>query len=392
MLVAGLGLPSASSGQERSFPLNFKQVEIGQLIERIASETGRSILFDEQVRGNVSVVTKRPVTEGEAWSILDSSLSMLGFSLLPSTVDNWRISKIAVAVGEAPFVIEAGTTSASFVTTLIGLVNADLQAVMNVLEPLAGARVTLVPFEPTHSLIVSGPERVIARLTTIADELDRVDEFELRLRVLRYRSVEDVEPLIEAVLDSNSVSDRQLQVWSDQRTNSILFRGIEDEVYRLARFLDRIDRPIEVDGRIRILRVLNRDPEEVGELIRELGKSSGSTRAVAASGVGGLELAGADFVIAVDKASRSLVVSADAPTQIAIRDVLEILDKLPQLIAVDVTISELRTPRIFALGLGFSLPFSSGNTVNDNVLPWYLSNRGLGSKLSTCDRPPFRKM
>lgn len=365
VINVGLGLPSASSELERSFSLNFKRVPIRELIERVGNETGRTILFDEQVRGNVSIVTKRPVTESEAWSILSSSLSILGFSLLPSTVDNWRISKLADAVGEAPFVTEVGTTRASFVTTLIPLVNADLQAVMNVLEPLSGARVTLVPFEPSHSLIVSGPEREIARLTTIANELDHVDELELRVRVLRHRSVDDVEPLVDARLESAGVSDRQLQVWSDQRTNSILFRGTEGEVSRLARFLDRIDRPIEGEGRIRILRVLNRDPEEISELIRELGQPSGSARTVAASATPGSELAGADFEIVVDKPSRSLVVSADFATHIVIREVLEMLDVLPQLISVDITISELRTPRSFVLGFGFSIPFSSGNDASD---------------------------
>jgi general secretion pathway protein D len=357
--VAGLGLPSAGFGRERTFPLNFKRVGIEKLIERVSAETRRSIIFDEQVRGNVSIVTKREVTEGEAWSILGSSLSMLGFSLLPSTVDNWRVSKVAEAVGEAPFLSDARTANESFITTLIPLVTADLQAIMNVLEPLSGARVTLVPFEPTHSLIASGPEREIARLTTIADELDRVDEFELRLRVLRYRGVDEVEPFVEARLDSEGISDRQLQVWSDKRTNSILFRGLEDEANRLARFLDRIDQPVEGQGRIRVLRVLNRDPEEVGELIRALGQSSEST-----SQAGGSKLAGMDFVIVVDKASRSLVVSADPATHIIIREVLETLDELPQQIAVDITVSEVRTPRSFTLGFGFSVPFSASDDVS----------------------------
>lgn len=368
VLVAGLGWPSASFGQERTFPLNYKQVEIKQLIERVSSETRRSILFDEQVRGKVSIVIKRPVTEGEAWAILGSSLSLLGFSLLPSTVDNWRIAKIAEAVGEAPFRIEPKTTSSSFVTTLIPLVNANLQDVINVLEPLSGTRITLVPFEQTRSLIASGPEREIARLTTIADELDRVDEFELHLRVLRYRGVEDIESLVEARLEAEGISGRRLQVWSDERTNSILYRGVEIEVSRLAKFLDRIDRPNEYEGRVRVLRVLNRDPEEVGELLRELGRSSGSNKAAGASEARGIELAGAEFVVVVDKASRSIVVSADPETHIIIRDVLETIDELPQLIAVDITVSEIRTPRNFAFGLGFSVPFSAGNGVEGLII------------------------
>jgi general secretion pathway protein D len=358
VLVAGLGTPPVAVA-ERTFTLNFKRTPIAAVIERVSKETRRTIIFDEQVRGNVSIVTKRPVTESEAWSILDASLSMLGFSLLPSTVENWRISKVAEAVGEAPFVTELGDEEMPFVTTLIPLKATDLSAAMKVLEPLSGSRVTLVPFEPTHSVIASGPEREIGRLITIADELNRVDEYELRSRVLRYRDVGDVEPLIEARIESGGISERVLQIWSDERTNSVLYRGTDDETASFVKFLDRVDQPIVGSGQIRILRVLNRDPEEMGELIRSLGQSAGPG---GKPGVArGTELAGAEFSLVVDKASRSLVVRADEATHIAIRKVLETLDEQPQLIGVDITVSELRSPRRYNLGFGFSLPFSSGD-------------------------------
>ncbi|HEB91859.1 MAG TPA: hypothetical protein ENI85_19955, partial [Deltaproteobacteria bacterium] len=350
---------------ERTFPLNHKRIRIEKLIDQVATETRRTILFDDQVRGNVSIVTQRPVTEGEAWSILDASLSMLGFSLLPSTAGNWRIAKMATAVGESPFTDAAGSSAEAFVTALIPLEAADLQTVMNVLDPLSGARVTLVPFEPTRSLIASGPERAIARLMTIARELDRLERLPIGLRVLRYRGVDEIESLVEARFASGSSSPGALQVWSDVRTNSILFRGSADEVARLRRFLARLDRPAEGGGEIRILRVLNRDAEEVAELIRGLGQSGAASR-IASEDIGG-ELAGADFSIVVDKASRSLVVRADPGTQRLIREVLEIFDEPPQQIAVDITISELRTPRNFTLGFAFNVPLLPGNEADELV-------------------------
>ena len=344
-LLVGLGLPSSGPAAERTFALNFKRAPIAKVIERVAAETRRPILFDEQVRGNISIVTKRLVSESEAWSILDASLSMLGFSLLPSTVENWRISRVADAVGEAPFVTGDRKQTDTFVTTLISLTAPDMRAAMNVLEPLAGARVTLVPFEPSHSLIASGPEREIGRLTTIADELNRIDQFELHARVLRYRNVDHVARIVEARIESGGISNRVLQVWSDERTNSILYRGTGDETERLRTLLDRIDRPIEGEGRVRILRVLNRDPGEVGELIRDLARPQNVPRGEESGR--GQELAGSEFSLVVDEPSRSLIVSADVDTHETIREVLEILDEQPQLIGVDVTVSELQTPRRF---------------------------------------------
>jgi general secretion pathway protein D len=350
---------------ERTFTLRFKTSTIDKLIKRVAEETGRTILFDASVRGNISVVTQRPVTEDEAWAILESSLSILRFSLLPSTVGHWRIAKLANAVGEAPFIAQAGDGSDSFVTTLISLERAKIQSVLKVLEPLSGARVTLVPYAATNSLIASGSERAIARLMEIARELDRVDELTLRYRVLRYRDVVEVEPLIEARVESMGTAARRLQVWSDERTNSVLFRGGEEDVARLAAFLDRIDQPARSSGRIQVLRVLNRDPEEMATLIGELAGSTTTSARVAQIRMSNSSLSGAEFSIAVDKASRSLVVRASPDVQIAIREMLEQLDDPPQQIAVDLTISEIRTPRSQGLGFAFSLPLGVSSDPND---------------------------
>lgn len=367
-LMAPLATPARA--EERTFSLNFKRSFVDKLIKRVAEETGRTILFDEQVRGNISVITKRPVTEREAWAILEASLSILGYSLLPSTVGNWRIAKVADAVGEAPFAVRPDPESDAFVTTLISLETADLQAVLDVLEPISGSRVTLVPYHATNCLIASGPQRAIARLTSIADELDRVDELTLRYRVLRYRDVAEVEPLIEARIASLGASARQLQVWSDERTNSVLFRGRPDDISDLSRFIDRVDRPIEGSGQIRVLRVLNRDPEELANLMRELAGSPSTARgAKIASDIRspGSQLTGAEFTIAVDRASRSLVVRASPDVQIAIRDLLEELDVPPQLIAVDVTITEIRTPQSQSLGFAFSVPLTAVNDDKDLI-------------------------
>ena len=400
IVSVALGAPALAFAQrpgERTIPLNHKRIQIERLITIVAEQTGQPILFDDDVRGVVSIVTKRQVTLDEAWAILEASLGLLGFSLLPSTEEMWRIAKVATAVGEAPFrVAEAvpdgdsaslAARSESYVTTLLPLREAKVADVQKVLEPLSGARVTLVPYTATNSLIATGPERAIARLTTIADELDRVDEFELRLRVLRYRDIADIEPLVEAHLEAIDVDERRLQVWTDTRTNSVLFRGAADESARLTTFLDKLDRPLEGDGEVRILRVLHRDPEEVANLIRGFSEdpaasaSPTASEGAAATAAARTELSGQDYVIAVDGPSRSLVVRASERGHRAIRDALEQLDAPPELIAIDLTVTEVRTPSNFALGFAFNLPASPGNDFGE-VIARAISTPGGGGLLA----------
>lgn len=406
--------------------LNQKRMEIRQLIELVSKETGRTILFDEQVRGVVSLVSKRPVTADEAWEILGSALQMLGYSLLPSTVDQWRIARVAEAVGESPFVSSARRESDLFVTALIPLESASLQSVLNVLQPLGGSSVTLVALEQTNSLIASGPERAIARLAALADELDRFEERALRQRVLRYRNVVDVEAMIQLQFDSGSFTDRELEIWSDERTNSVIFRGTEDSVARLIAFLERIDEPLEGEGEIRILRVLNRDAADIAGILggqvpasrrapsetndrekrrdeRDEGDASDDASETdderddlegpsaaqddaagvdglgqgqgegVQSGVGGgaLDLAtllgGESYSIAVDTPTRSLVVRASERGHAVIRELVEELDARPQLIAVDVTVSEVRTPTTWAMALSWHLPLLPGDSLDELV-------------------------
>ena len=422
-MSVGVGLAAgAEAPSDARILLNQNRMEIRQLIELVSRETHRTILFDEQVRGVVSLVSKRPVTPDEAWEILGSALHMLGYSLLPSTVDQWRIARVAEAIGESPFVGTARRASDLYVTALIPLAHASLPTVLNVLQSLAGTGVTLVAIRETNSLIASGPERAIARLTVIADELDRVEERALRQRVLRYRDVADVEQMIQMQFDGGVFSDRELEIWSDERTNSVIFRGEDEAVERLIAFLERIDEPVAGEGEVRILRILNRDASDVAQILggqapagarsktksetrkqdasggdskkndsdktdsskvqkdEKQAKTSGPSAAPADPSIpeqpgaaGGVPidlktlLGGEDYSIVVDEPTRSLVVRASERGHDLIRELVEELDEPPQLIAVDITISELRTPSTWALALSYHVPLLPGNSLDELV-------------------------
>ncbi len=353
--------PNLAVAQGRTISLNQKRARIEQLVRKIGEAAEETILVPDDVRGTISIVAKRPVTIGEAWQVLESALSILGFSLLPSTEGTWRIAKVATAVGEAPFDPDARGTSDSFVTTLIPLEVAQIDAVLPILEPLSGSRVTLVPYAETNTLIASGSERAIARLTEIADELDRVEERALRIRVLRHRGVGETEALVEGFLERAPRHIALTEVWSDERSNSLVLRGSPEGINAIVDFIERIDRPDETRGAIRILRVLHRDPEEIAELIRSL--SDGMNAVTSELAEAATPLDGADYSIGVDGPTRSLVVRADPQTHQAIQDLVERVDAPPQLVAVDLTISELRTPEVFGSLIGFSVPFEAGEVL-----------------------------
>jgi general secretion pathway protein D len=74
-----------------------------------------------------------------------------------------------------------------------------------------------------------------------------------------------------------------------------------------------------------------------------------------------------DYSIAVDEPTRSLVVRASERGHRLIRQLVEELDAPPQLVAVDITVSELRTPSSWALALSYHVPLLPGDSLDEYV-------------------------
>ena len=59
--------------------LDFQNVELIDMISTISELTGKNFVYDESVRGKVSVVSPRPVTVDEAYRLFTTVLKVKGF-------------------------------------------------------------------------------------------------------------------------------------------------------------------------------------------------------------------------------------------------------------------------------------------------------------------------
>lgn len=78
--------PGAAAGSEAATSgilLNFKDVDLRQIIDLMSDLTGTNFLVDEKVRGKVTIVAPRPVSLDEAYSVFLSILEVQGFTVVP---------------------------------------------------------------------------------------------------------------------------------------------------------------------------------------------------------------------------------------------------------------------------------------------------------------------
>ena len=62
--------------------LNFRNVDILQVITLMSELTGRNFLVNDKVRGRMTLIAPQPVTRAEAYQIFLSALAMQGFTVV----------------------------------------------------------------------------------------------------------------------------------------------------------------------------------------------------------------------------------------------------------------------------------------------------------------------
>jgi general secretion pathway protein D len=70
-------------GHEGTIHLNFRNVDVLQLITMMSELTGKNFLVDDKVQGTITLIAPQPVTLEEAYQIFLAALKMHGLTVVP---------------------------------------------------------------------------------------------------------------------------------------------------------------------------------------------------------------------------------------------------------------------------------------------------------------------
>ena len=74
--------PEGNRAPDGTIHLNFRNVDILQVITLMSELTGKNFLVDDKVRGKVTLIAPQPVTRAEAYQIFLAALAMQGFTVV----------------------------------------------------------------------------------------------------------------------------------------------------------------------------------------------------------------------------------------------------------------------------------------------------------------------
>ena len=388
--------------------LDFQDVEIATVIDTIARLSGRNFVYDDRVRGRVTIISPTPIPVDQAFTVFESVLQVKGFTTVEAPGGVIKVIPIRDAKETSVDTREvSGLTPDSdrFVTRLLPLRFIDAEAISNTLKPLASKEAALVAYAPTNTIILTDSAANILRIQSILESLD-VETHKEELAVIRpvfadaqalaeqlsevfgaevstsTPAATRVSPRVRRAVaqqqqaDTGGPSRGQVRIITDVRTNALIIlasRTILDEMRVLVR---KLDVPVEGGGRIQVYYLRHADSEELAETLNSLlsgtqrsaAAGDAATRAATAAGVAPQqlravsELAGAVTNVTADIGTNSLVIQASPEGFESLVRVIEKLDIARSQVLVEALIMEVGVNDVRQLGIAWALQFGGPDT------------------------------
>ncbi len=369
--VAGAPAPAGARSQG-TVRVQYKGVALQRVIREIGEATDTRFIFGDEVRGVITISVPKPVSESEALELLRAALFIKGFAQLPAGGDAYKVVPIAATPTESEVVDRPlDLRSEKAITTLVQLEHIAADEIAETIKPLAPSSGAVVAYMPTNSIVLSGTESALGRLLAVIRLLDEAAAEQLWARVIRYRDVDELVEVADAVLNEGWSRANQIEFFSEPRTNMLLARASKERLDELRDFVEEFDRLEAGAGGIHVVRVLNRETNEVLEIIQALQAGRTSTRGrpqdrsrpdqpvgddrgdaeeldlptseTAAS------LEGLQFTLTSDEPSRSIIIQAAQSEAQLVADMISELDRIPPRVAVEVFYFELQRPSGYVL-------------------------------------------
>lgn len=333
----------------RYVTIDFDNVDIQMFIKFISELTGKNFIFDERVKGKVTVVSPRKIAVGEVYKVFESVLEVNGFSTVPSG-DVIKIvpSQVAKEKSLATRAIPDGVTPSEdrMVTQIVSLEHASPDEMKRVLDPLVSRSSIILSYPPTGMLVITDVLSNIKRLQEIIDTLDVEGAGETISYVpLKYASAADTLKSLISVFHQQKGTLAPVKIVADERTNAVIVAATENDTIRVKELIGLMDREIpKGTGMIRVYYLQNARAEETAKVLTTIPQQAklpdGRPAAVSKS-----------VQIVADKATNSLIITADTADYQIIEDVIRKLDIARSMVYLEALIMEVNASKNFKLGV-----------------------------------------
>ncbi|MEK7758060.1 MAG: secretin N-terminal domain-containing protein, partial [Pseudomonadota bacterium] len=332
---APAGAPKTPALKPGEVLLNFQAAEIQGVVKAVGQMTGRNFLLDPRVKGQITIISARPVTTTAAYQIFLSALKAQGFTAVEG-IGAIRIVPTTEAKANAEVNMQDEPRGGERIMTHVLIVqHTSASQMIPLLRPLMSPTSQLSAYDQANALIITDYADNIRRLLRIVEKIDQPVSSDVTIIALRHASALDLADLVTRLSlpgasqpgqpgqppgGPGGAGDR-FNIVPDLRTNSLLVRADNPgRVNQIRSLVDKLDVPSLRGGQTRVIYLRNADAVKLADVLRGLLAGEARSQTAAAIPATGGRPVGAGgkpaeaSLVQADEATNALIINAPDAT------------------------------------------------------------------------------
>jgi len=404
---------TAEEPLERYVTIDFENVDINLFIKYISELTGKNFIIDKAVRGNVTIISPTKISVDEAYKVFESVLEVQGFAAIPSGT----IIKIVPSVDarsksvETGFKEDTGEISDKVVTQLIPLKYADPEELKRLFTPLVSKTSVVISYPSTNLLIVTDVLSNISRLLQIIKQIDVEENVsEISVIPIENATATEVATILDSIFQGSSARRTtptrttrrrtaqaqpeetgpalgEVNIIADERTNSLIIIASAFDTQKVKSLVAILDKEIpRGSGNINVYYLQHANAEDLTAVLTALPQQT--DKPGTGPEAGKAPPLSKEVQIVADKATNSLVITANKADYAVLDDVIKKLDIPRRMVYLEALIMEVNANKDFAVGVEWVGAFTYGD---DKGIVFGGSRGGDNSALPSLENPTLPK-
>lgn len=285
LAAAPLAASISTHVQAQTWKINLRDADLTAFINEVADITGKNFAVDPRVRGNVTVISNKPLNKDEVYDLFLGVLNVNGVVALPSGNTVKLVPDSNVKNSGIPYDSRSRAGGDQIVTRVIWLQNTNPNDLIPALRPLMPQFAHLAAVAGTNALIVSDRAANIYQLENIVRNLDGTGQNDIEAISLQSSQAEEIIGLLETMSATGASKDfigSRVRIIADNRTNRILIKGDPDSRKRLRQMIEMLDVPsADRLGGLKVFRLKYASAKNLAEILQGLvtGQSVSSSSA-----------------------------------------------------------------------------------------------------------------
>ncbi|RKG42499.1 type II secretion system protein GspD [Acinetobacter cumulans] len=264
----------STASYAQTWKINLRDADLTAFINEVADITGKNFAVDPRVRGNVTVISNKPLNKNEVYDLFLGVLNVNGVVAIPSGNTIKLVPDSNVKSSGVPYDARHRATGDQIVTRVIWLDNTNANDLIPALRPLMPQFAHLSGVAGTNALIVSDRASNIYQLETIIRNLDGTGQNDIEAVTLQSSQAEEMIGLLDSMSSTGAAKDlkgARVRIIADNRTNRIVIKGDTASRKRIRQMIEMLDVPsADRLGGLKVFRLKYASAKNLAEILQGL--------------------------------------------------------------------------------------------------------------------------